>query len=199
MCSNGCIGERAGRSWSQGQTGDADAAGVLCMRIPMIHAAPSSLVADLWPAIEKHVAAALDFHPFLGPADLHLILLNGGCQLFIVTGEGRKVQGFAIMEMVQYPSRRVANCLAAGGEDGFLGTAIHELLPVLKQWGAEHGADAFALTGRPGWFKALRDEGGHAEKLVTWWTRLGDVQGRRQQSDADHGRGTVERGTALPH
>lgn len=171
------------------------------MRIRMIHRVPAALVTDLWPAIFKHVVGALDFHPFLGPNDLHDLLLRGHAQLFIVTGEGRKVRGFAVTEVVAYPSRKVANILAAGGEEGFLGTAIHELLPILKQWGAEQGADAIALTGRPGWLKALRDEGGHAEKLVSWWTRLGDVQGRRQfqESDADHGRGTVEAGTALPH
>jgi hypothetical protein len=165
----------------------------------VIHRVPAALVTDLWAAIEKHVSAALDFHPFLEPEEVRLILLNGGAQLFIVTGDGRRVRGFAITEVVQYPSRKVANILAAGGEEGFLDTAIHELLPHLKQWAAEQGVDAIALTGRPGWFKALRNEGGHAEKLVTWWTRLGDVQGRRKESDPDHGRGTVERGTALPH
>jgi hypothetical protein len=166
----------------------------------VIHRAPAALVVDLWPAIEKHVTAALDFHPFLSAEDVRLILLAGHAQLFIAA-EGRKVQGFAVMEVVQYPSRKVANILASGGEEGFLGAAIHELLPVLKQWGAEQGADAIALTGRPGWLKALRNEGGHAEKLVTWWTRLGNVEGRRklQESDANHGQRTVEAGSALPH
>lgn len=166
----------------------------------MIRPVPTHLVSDLWPAIEKHVAAALDFHPFLSPADIRLILLHGGGQLFVST-EARKVQGFAIMEVITYPSRKVANILASGGEDGFLGTAIHELLPLLKQWGREQGADAIALTGRPGWLKALRDEGGNAEKLVTWWTELGDVQGRRQfrQPEADGGLPAMGSGPAVSH
>jgi hypothetical protein len=167
----------------------------------MIHAVPAALVADLWPAIEGHATAALDFHPFLTAADLQALLLNGHAQLFIAVGEGRSVQGFAAMEVVQYPARKVANCLAAGGDQGFLSTAIHELLPILKQWGAEQGADAFALTGRPGWLKALHDEGGNAEKLVMWWTELGNVQGRRQfrQPETDGGQSAVGSGAALSH
>ncbi len=81
----------------------------------MIRAVPVHLVNDLFPAIEKHVTAALDFHPFLTADDLRTLLLNGYAQLFIALGEGRRVEGFAIMEVIRYPSRKVATVLAAGG------------------------------------------------------------------------------------
>jgi hypothetical protein len=166
----------------------------------VIHAVPAELVNNLWPAIDIHTTAALDFHPFLTSDDLRTLLLNGHAQLFVAVGEGRKVQGFAAMEVVRYPARLVANILASGGDEGFLSTAIHELLPILKQWAAEHGADAIALTGRPGWIKALRDEGGNAEKLVMWWSELGDVQGRRQleKPTADGSLTAVGQGAAVP-
>lgn len=168
----------------------------------LIHRVPSNMVNDLWPAIESFVAGAMDHHPFMDAQDIRLILLAGHAQLFIVTGEGRKVQGFAAMEVVHYPRRRVANILASGGEDGFTSVAVHDLLPILKQWASEQNADTLAILGaRPGWLKLLRDEGGDAEKFVTWWTELGSVQGWRQfkEPDADHGLGTVEAGATLPH
>jgi hypothetical protein len=166
----------------------------------MIRDVPTDLVPNLWPAIEKHVEAACEYHPFLHHLDIARLIMKGHARLFVCFENG-VVQGFAAMEVIQYPSRKVANVLAAGGDEGFLGTAIHELLPVLKQWGAEQGADAIALTGRPGWFKALRDEGGESQHLVSWCARLGNVEGRRklQESDANHGQRTVETGTALPH
>lgn len=165
----------------------------------MIHAVPTDLVPDLWPAIEPHAEAACEFHPFMESRDLARTIMKGNARLFIVT-EGGKVQGFAAMEVVDYPRRKVANVLAAGGESGFLSVAIHDLLPHLKQWGREQGADTFAISGRPGWLKALRDEGGESLPLVTWWTRLGD-EGRRQlqESDPDHGFRAVVSSEALPH
>jgi hypothetical protein len=166
----------------------------------VISAVPTDFVPDLWPAIEKHAEAACEYHPFMDALDLARIIMKGNARLFVAF-EGEKVQGFAAMEVVQYPRRKVANVLAAGGDKGFLSVAILEMLPILKQWGREQGADTFAISGRPGWLKALQNEDGKAVTLVTWSTRLGDVEGRRklQESDADHGRRAVEGSSALPH
>jgi hypothetical protein len=166
----------------------------------MIRAVPTDLVPDLWPAIEKHVEAACEYHPFMDALDVARTIMKGNARLF-VSFEGNAVQGFAAMEVVQYPSRKVANVLAAGGDRGFLSVAIHELLPILKQWGREHGADTFAISGRPGWLKALQNEDGESVTNALWWTRLGNVgEGRKlQQSEADHGVRAVERSAALPH
>lgn len=166
---------------------------------PMIRDVPTDLVPDLWPAIEKHAEAACEYHPFMEAIDIARIIMKGHARLF-VSFEAGAVQGFAAMEVVQYPRRKVANVLAAGGDTGFLSVAIHELLPILKQWGREQGADTFAISGRPGWLKALQNEDGEAVHLVTWSTRLGD-EGRRklQESNANHGLRTVETSSALPH
>lgn len=166
----------------------------------MIRDVPTDLVPELWPAIEKHVEAACEYNPFMTALDVARVIMKGNARLF-VSFEGNSVQGFAAMEVVQYPSRKVANVLAAGGDNGFLSVAIHELLPILKQWGREHGADTFAIYGRPGWLKALQNEDGESVTNVLWWTRLGDVgEGRKlQKPDADHGFGAVERRAAIPH
>lgn len=166
----------------------------------MIRSVPTDLVPDLWPAIEKHVEAACNYNPFMTALDVAKCIMKGNARLFVAF-EGETVQGFAAMEVIQYPSRKVANVLAAGGDRGFLSVAILDMLPILKAWGREQGADTFAISGRPGWLKALKNEDGEAVELVLWSTRLGDVgKGRKlQESDADHGVRTVEGRTALPH
>lgn len=164
-----------------------------------IHLVPNRLVEDLWPAFEGHVKAALKHHPFIDADDLRNILYAGHGQLFVHVDEP-KVTGFAVMEVVQYPRRKVASVLAAGGEQGFLSAAIHELLPELKKWGAQQGADTFAISGRPGWLRALRGEGFESVSHVTLWAHL-DVEGRRfqQLSDSDDRLATVGGGTAISH
>lgn len=152
----------------------------------MIHQVPNRLLFDIWPAIEPHASRAMEYHPFMTAADVLEVLKWGAAQLFVATNAGG-VMGFAVMEMVQYPSRKVANVLACGGDEGFLSVAVHNLLPVLKAWGAEQGADTFALSGRPGWVRALRNAGFQSVPHVTMWADL-HVEGRRiieQPADAD--------------
>jgi len=149
--------------------------------------------------IEHHVAAAMEHHPFMDSEDLLTVLMYGNARLFVVTRDGAFL-GFAIMEVVEYPRRKVANVIAAGGERGFLSVAVHELLPVLQAWGLEQGADTFALIGRPGWVRALRHLHGQATAHVTWWTDL-HGKGRRQQQHTatNHGVRTVGAEPAIPN
>lgn len=164
----------------------------------MIHHVPIHLVPDIWPAIERHVERAMDYHPFMDKEDVFASLILGGCQLFIAT-QDREILGFAVMEVVHYPSRKVANVLAAGGGKGFLSVAVHELLPVLQAWGREQGADTFALTGRPGWVRALRTHGFQSVPHVTMWADL-NVEGRRIfEHSADDNLGALGSSPALPH
>lgn len=164
-----------------------------------IHLVPNEFVADLWSAFEPHVEAALEHHPFIGKDDVKAILYAGHGQLFIHV-DGPRVTGFAVMEVVQYPRRKVANVLAAGGDKGFLSAAIHELLPELKKWGAQQGADTFAISGRPGWLRALRGEGFESVSHVTLWANL-DVERRRivKEPDADNRLPAVGSGAAVSH
>jgi hypothetical protein len=149
----------------------------------LIYPVPAELVHDLWPAIEIHVERAMKHHPFMQAEDVLTLLYHGSLQLFVAT-EDRKVAGFAVMEVIQYPSRKVANVLACGGERGFLSVAVHELLSVLKAWAAEQGADTFALTGRPGWVRALKKQGFASAAHVTMWANL-DGEGRRRRRESE--------------
>jgi hypothetical protein len=150
----------------------------------LIYPVPPELVHDLWPAIEIHVKRAMKHHPFMEADDVLSLLYHGSLQLFVAT-QDRKVAGFAVMEVIQYPGRKVANVLASGGERGFLSVAVHELLPVLKSWAVEQGADTFALTGRPGWVRALESQGFSTAAHVTMWAHLdGEGRWRRRESNS---------------
>lgn len=167
-----------------------------------IYRVPARLLPDLWPAIAPHAVAACEHHPFLDAEDLLQILLAGRGQLFLVTCHSGQesgqegVFGFAVMEVLQYPSCRVANLLAAGGERGFLGVLTGELLEELKRWSAEQGAVALSAMGRPGWARVASRLGWHVRESASIWTEFGHgLEGRRT---ADNGLGAVDGGTALP-
>jgi hypothetical protein len=129
--------------------------------------------------IEEHAAKAMRHHPFMSEADLLMTMLNGYSTLYLAT-EDREVLGFAAMEVLNFPSRRVANVLAAGGRRGFLGVLTHSLLGQLEKWAIEQGADTFAVMGRPGWLKyAKQHEGAISHHVFVSQKRLGNVGWRR--------------------
>lgn len=139
----------------------------------MIHLTPTNLVPELWPLIEKHAIKAMEHHPFMDANDLLGSILYGHAALFVVT-DGPTVLGFAAMEVLSYPSRRVANVLAAGGRKGFLSVLTHELLDRMEKWAIEHDADTFAVMGRPGWLKFAKRRGAQSLQVTTSWKRLGN-------------------------
>lgn len=165
----------------------------------LIHSVPTKLVPDLWSGIEEYVKAACEYHPFMESSDVMEVLLWGAARLFIATGDSG-ILGFAAMEVVQYPSKRVASVFLAGGARGFLNVAIDDLLPVLKRWGDDQDVDAFSIIGRPGWVKALKAKGFESQTHVTLWQDF-DVERRRQQrhTASDQHVGTVGGGATLPH
>lgn len=145
----------------------------------MIHKIQTHLIPELWPLIEEHAKKAMRYHPFMDAPDLLVTLLNGFGQLFIVT-ESKELLGFAAVEVLNFPSRKVANVLAAGGRRGFLGVLTQDLLSQMEKWATEQGADTFAVMGRPGWLKyAKRHQGAHSLAVYISQKRLGNVGWRR--------------------
>jgi hypothetical protein len=160
-----------------------------------IYRVPIHMLEDVWPSVEKYVERAQAFDPFKSAHDVYALLSHGFASLFIATRKGMIV-GFGVLEVVQYPSRRVANIMAAGGEVGFLSTAIDDLLPMMIEHGRAEGATVVTLSGRPGWVRALRRLNGRSKRFITWWADI-DEQGRRQFSAPDDHAGTVEAGTTV--
>lgn len=165
----------------------------------LIHSVPTKLVPDLWSGIEEYVKQACEYHPFMEANDVMEVLLWGAARLFIATDD-TGILGFAAMEVVEYPNRRVANVFLAGGAHGFLSVAVNDMLPVLQRWGRDQNAEAFSIIGRPGWVKPLKAKGFKSETHVTLWQDF-DVEGRRKQqhSAADPNVGTVEGRATLSH
>jgi hypothetical protein len=162
----------------------------------MIHRICANSAIELWPLVEEHAAAAMEHHPFMDARDLLETILQGQAQLFIVTADKAFV-GFAAMEVLQYPSCRVANVLAAGGVRGCLSVFVKDLSPELEAWAREHDADTFAVHGRPGWLRISKAfEGSKRLTIGVAWRRLNHERRRKSESD-DSGLGTVVRGPTL--
>lgn len=160
-----------------------------------IYRVPLTYLVDIWPAIEADVKRACEYHPFMDSDGILTMLEHELLSLFISTGQGGIV-GFGCLEVVQYPRCRVANILAAGGRRGFLQVAVEELLPHMIDYGKSQGCTKIALSGRPGWLRALRRLEGRSERYVTWWADI-DEQGRRKLAAPDDHTGTVEAGAAI--
>lgn len=162
----------------------------------MIHRIQTSAVPDLWPLVHEHAIAAMKWHPFMDENDLLQVILAGQGQLFIVT-KNKDFLGFAACEVIQYPSRRVANVLAAGGRLGFLGVSVKELFPALEGWAREHDADIFAVQGRPGWLRiADRISGTRCMRVGVAWRPLAYERRRRIGTD-NSGIGALEGGATV--
>lgn len=165
----------------------------------LIHSVPTKLIPDLWSGIEAYVKAACEYHPFMESGDVMEVLLWGAARLFIATDD-TGILGFAAMEVVEYPNRRVANVFLAGGAHGFLSVAVNDMLPVLQRWGKDQDTDAFSIIGRPGWIKALKAKGFRSQVHATLWQDT-DVERRRRQQhyQADPNVGTVVGSATLSH
>jgi len=127
--------------------------------------APTDIALELWSALVPFIDRAARYHPFLDQAGLRELVVRGFATIFVAV-EGDTVMGFAAIEVVQYPSRRVANVIFAGGAYGFLETLVTELKGKMAEWGRLHGATAMSLTGRPGWLKLARKHGWTVQRQV---------------------------------
>jgi hypothetical protein len=135
---------------------------------------------DIWEEIEADVSRACEHHPFLDSKDVRRLIEVGHATLFIAT-KGGQIMGFCALEVVQYPSRTVCNVLGIGGKRGFL-AMVDELIPMVLDFGKSQGATVIALSGRPGWLRALRHTGGRSQRFITMWADI-DEQWRRINQD----------------
>ena len=142
---------------------------------------------DIWEAIESDVSRACEHHPFLNARDVRALIEHGRATLFIATKDGG-VMGFCALEVVEYPSRTVCNVLGIGGKRGFL-AMVDELIKVVLDFGKSQGAMTVALSGRPGWLRALRHVGGRSQRFITMWADI-DEQWRRINQDDHNSLGT---------
>lgn len=163
----------------------------------MIHQIGTQTVPDLWPLVLEHAEKAMKLHPFMDAQDLLTAILAGHAQLFVATQDGAFL-GFAVCEVLQYPRCRVANVLAAGGHRGFLSVIVNQMFPEMENWAREHGADTFAVHGRPGWLRVSRSIAGAKQQMIgVAWRPIGYERRRTERSD-DAGKRAVGGRAAVP-
>lgn len=148
-----------------------------------LHQAPGEIALELWPALVPFINRAAHYHPFLDQAGLKLLVSRGYTTIFVAV-EGDAVMGFAAVEVVQYPSHRVANIIFAGGAYGFLGPLTSGLMDMIEAWARANECGALSLTGRPGWTRLARRHGWKCQQQVMVHKELTDER-RRIESNPD--------------
>lgn len=133
-----------------------------------LHTVPVALVPDLWPAVEKLLARAVKWHPFLSVDGLKAIILSGHADL-IVAIQDEHIFCAAVMEAVQYPGTKVGNVLVLAGERGTYARHIDAITDYLETWCAAHGCANIGMTGRPGWLKFVTRRGWRTQRYVSAW------------------------------
>jgi hypothetical protein len=133
----------------------------------MIAQVPINLVPSVWDHFSPMLEKSLEVHPFLSITDLFNIIIAGHADLIIDT-EGSQAM---VMEVVRYPSVRVANVVAMGGKK-VMGQPLHNLIDFGETWAKRHDCDYFAMIGRPGWINFVTSRNGHSLKQIQAWKKL---------------------------
>lgn len=135
-----------------------------------------NFVDEIWPTILPFVEPACALHPFLAPEDLLIVIKAQYYHLFIST-DSQGMLGFAVLELVNFPRRKVANVLLAGGRRGFLQVATTSLYDHMRRWAGDQGCGAFTITtSRPGLGRIVRGGSFVKHELFLWREELGTCQ-----------------------
>lgn len=131
---------------------------------------------DVWDSLRGWLAEAMSYHPVMDVVDLYHVCMSGRAQVVVVIDEGR-VRGAAVIEVVEFPSNRVSNVIALGGERGFLDRYLAPVVRHLTGWSQRRGCDTMMAHGRSGWARALKRFGAFpAAQTVTCVMPLGVQQ-----------------------
>ncbi len=137
----------------------------------MIREIPSELLRPLWSVVEPLLKEALVPHPFLDAEDVLWLALNGKAYVIAVLDHER-VAGAIVMELHQYPKRRIGNILALAGEVGSMERFSDEVESFLIEWCRQNSLDSLGMLGRPGWSKVLSRRGWQTQPICTAWKNL---------------------------
>jgi|ERR1043166_1277648 hypothetical protein len=139
----------------------------------MIREVPPELLRPLWSVIAPMLTEALAPHPFLDSDDILWLALNGRAYVIAVL-DGERVAGVIIMELHQYPKRRIGNILALAGEVGSMERFSDEVEGFLIRWCRENSLDSLGMLGRPGWSRVLGARGWRTQPMCVAWLPLQD-------------------------
>lgn len=117
----------------------------------MLIGVPYDALASVWddarPLIEKALAEGTGDYTL---ANIHAALADRSMQLWLWIKDERPTAAL-VTTLVNYPTRRVALMLLAGGD----GLAEWKDDPTIKNWAKANGCAALEVFGRKGWERVL--------------------------------------------
>lgn len=132
---------------------------------------PAHLTETFWPLVAVLLSRALRFHPHLSLEALERLIARGLAELIVVL-EGPRIIGAVVMEVQQYPDKRVGNVVAVALEVGALKTHGMAVEKHLEQWCRERQLDNLAMYGAPGWVRFVQRHGWKTQRLLAAWKEL---------------------------
>lgn len=116
---------------------------------------PQDHVYRWWPDVKRLVAAACDAGRADMPPDAVLDrLLDGRRQLWLAVDDGT-VTAVLVTRIYDGGANRVLQLHHAGGNI----LSCLEYLPMIEQWGRDHGCNYATIHGRRGWERAMAQHG----------------------------------------
>lgn len=121
----------------------------------LYHIPPTNNIQDVWPHVDSFIQrSAVYAQGELGASDLYQKVLSGDMQLLVAVADSTLV-GAAVVEVQEYPRRRVAFIVALGGR----GVTGAEGFGRLREWAWSVGCDSIRGAVRPSMARLLRTRG----------------------------------------
>lgn len=118
---------------------------------------PKEHVQDIWPEVGAFIGASADYTKGRYTAGDALNMLTERGYVLWVAFDDTAIQGAAITSFIQYPRKKALHIMFLGGEKS--SGWIDQGLKTLQHYAFDSGCDAVEASGRPGWARALRDDG----------------------------------------
>lgn len=97
--------------------------------------------------LKQKLQIALDREGTHELEDIKRLIYEGKAQLF------QNKKALFITEILNFPKKKVLNAwLTAGSMDG-----VHELTPIIEEFGRMKGCTEIQMTGRKGWMRILKN------------------------------------------
>jgi hypothetical protein len=118
---------------------------------------PPELAEGLWPRIFPHLSRAAEYtFGRYEPEDIFDAVLSGQIHLWIVI-DGDEIIGITATRFWQYPRKKCLDMVFIAGDEGL--SWKDAMLSVLQHWAYDNGCEVIESSGRPGFSRALKDDG----------------------------------------
>lgn len=157
-----------------------------------IRLVPIHLARKVWEELHTQLKGAMRYHPAMTVDDLLVLLERNMLAMFAAIVDD-ELAGCFIVNIEEFPQRRVCNIIVVAGKNGKTRGWIFEMLEEVEKWAASRGCDLVAGIGRKGWMVAT-EAGFRTENRAILVKEIDHARWRRRTDSAEPG--AVERGTA---